>query len=303
MARRALPSHHEPMTRPGGIGWVGASIDSEAAVAADAIDELAELGRFLERESGDARAGSGRQGSGLGSAVRPFVLVLDGDGELLASTFPFGQGMWRALAALQRRGAVEALMRGVARRGRTFERHWIDRRRSSVSLSLSLVVLPDAAGRPALCVVTAFKGERARGPGLASGRLVAEHPSAMWAIDRRTFRFIDVNEAMCREVGLSRDELLARRMTDLLPWEAVLAWACALAEWEGRSPLIAHTQRLQRDGSLVDVQLTMVPDAARGRPLVEGIMRRSSAVSGVIALSHGALEGVRAGAASGTGHR
>lgn len=285
MALGAHSFHDGRMKRPGGIGWLRASIDPEAAVAAEAIDELAELGGVLERESGEARGGSGTRGSGLGSALRPFVLVLDGDGELLASSVPFGQGVWRALAAIQRRGAIDVLMHGLARGGRTSERHWIDRRSQSLSLSLSLVVLPDAAGRPALCVVTAFQGERARRPGLANGRLVAEHPSPMWAIDRRTFRFVDANEAMCREVGLSRDELLARRMTDLLPWEAALAWTCALAEWNGRSPLLARTQRRKGDGALVDVQLTMVPDASRGCPLVEGIMRRSSAVSGVIAVT------------------
>ncbi len=79
--------------------------------------------------------------------------------------------------------------------------------------------------------------------------MFATHPYPMWVYDRRTLRFLDVNDAAVSKYGYSRDEFLQLRVAALRPRD-VASLERPEAKFSGQ-----QKHRL-KDGRLIDAQVT-----------------------------------------------
>jgi PAS domain S-box-containing protein len=81
------------------------------------------------------------------------------------------------------------------------------------------------------------------------------NPQPMWAWDRETLRFVEVNDAAVLKYGYSRAEFLKMRITDIRPAEDVPRLTGHVASLRGtyRSPTLWR-HRL-RDGTIIDVEI------------------------------------------------
>jgi PAS domain S-box-containing protein len=86
--------------------------------------------------------------------------------------------------------------------------------------------------------------------------LFAANPLPMWVYDLDTLRFLEVNDAAVARYGYSREEFLARLITDIRPAEEIPRLQQDLAaerpEWQDSGGWL---HRL-KDGRIIDVQIT-----------------------------------------------
>ena len=81
-------------------------------------------------------------------------------------------------------------------------------------------------------------------------------PLPMWVLDRKTLRFLDVNEAAAAKYGYSREEFLNMTAADICP-AADAPRLRAIAAEPGRGPRQAGEWRhYRRDGEVIDVRMT-----------------------------------------------
>lgn len=86
--------------------------------------------------------------------------------------------------------------------------------------------------------------------------LFSSNPYPMWSLDRKTFRFLGVNEAAIRHYGYSREEFLKMSLTDIRPKEDVPALLKVLAKNEGGLRRPGVWRHLRKDGSIILVEIT-----------------------------------------------
>lgn len=100
----------------------------------------------------------------------------------------------------------------------------------------------------------------------ASFRLLFQsNPHPMWVYDRKTLEFIEVNDAAVQRYGYSREEFLARRITDIRPLQEVRK---LLAHLEDNPRLLRHAGEWihqTKNGDLIDVEITSHELAYNGR--------------------------------------
>ena len=81
------------------------------------------------------------------------------------------------------------------------------------------------------------------------------NPRPMWVWDAETMLFLEVNEAALQHYGYTRDEFLAKRVTDIRPSEDLDAFLTTVSNLN--SFMKAGVWRHQRkDGSIIDVDIT-----------------------------------------------
>jgi diguanylate cyclase (GGDEF)-like protein/PAS domain S-box-containing protein len=85
-------------------------------------------------------------------------------------------------------------------------------------------------------------------------QLFAGNPQPMWVYDAETLVFLAVNDAATAHYGYTRDEFLARRLSDVRVGEEVLVTSHDLQRAEGTFALAAR-HRL-KDGRTIDVEMS-----------------------------------------------
>ncbi len=78
----------------------------------------------------------------------------------------------------------------------------------------------------------------------------------MWSLDRKTLRFLTVNDAAIRHYGYSREEFLNMSLTDIRPKEDVPALLTVLAKHEGGLRRPGVWRHLRKDGSIILVEIS-----------------------------------------------
>ncbi len=83
------------------------------------------------------------------------------------------------------------------------------------------------------------------------------NPCPMWVYDRKTLRFLAVNEATVERYGWSREEFRAMNLTDIRRPEDLPGLHAALAnEAAGTKRAVSHLKHRTRNGVLLDVEIT-----------------------------------------------
>ncbi len=87
--------------------------------------------------------------------------------------------------------------------------------------------------------------------------LFGSSPVPMWIYDRRTLRFLDVNEAAVAKYGYTRDEFLAMTLLDIRPAEdreRVEAWLRNLGDEKAMA--VDEWRHATKDGRVIDVEVS-----------------------------------------------
>jgi diguanylate cyclase (GGDEF)-like protein/PAS domain S-box-containing protein len=89
--------------------------------------------------------------------------------------------------------------------------------------------------------------------------LFESNPLPMWVFDQKTLRFVAVNDAAIRQYGFSRQEFLAKSITEIRPEEDVPNLledvAMRILGWKQRG----HWRHRKKDGALIDVEIVSHP--------------------------------------------
>src|SRR5262249_35360500 len=152
------------------------------------------------------------------------------------------------------------------RRGEPVERVETGRRRrdgTDIAVSLPISPIRDRSG----AIIGASKVARditerrqaAEQLRLSEGKfhaLFADNPLPIWAFDRKTLQFVDVNEAAIAAYGYSRAEFAAMRVTDIRPPEDVQSFMATLDVPRPRRRSAGEWRHRLRDGRIIDVSVT-----------------------------------------------
>jgi PAS domain S-box-containing protein len=109
-------------------------------------------------------------------------------------------------------------------------------------------------------------------PGLVTvdlGILFERHPQPMWLVDQTSLRFLAVNDAAVGKYGYSRAEFLAMTACDLRPAEEVPRLTRMLQErprHEGHLSALGTWRHRKKDGSIIDVEMSLLDLDFEGRP-------------------------------------
>lgn len=282
MVTAARPCHVRRMSSILPLSIDPSDVHSNAVRVPAPAGDLSRIGRRLTEIATELT--TARRGPGLASCKRPapslthpLTLLLDvRGGDIVACNLQFGRGAWWALSDLVEevgRIARESLDPRAPR-----ERGWTTRRTHRESLACFATTFDDARGCPVLVLVTVVEEllEAA-----APGRLLIDTRLPMWAVDRRTLRLLDVNDAVVAAYGHSRDTLLGMRLTDLMADPAeVPAFVTALAEWSGAEDLRWEGNHRCADGDLAQVEMLMRASDDGGAPIAFVLGRVAPGVSG-----------------------
>ncbi len=100
------------------------------------------------------------------------------------------------------------------------------------------------------------QGETLRNAEQQRELLFSHNPYPMWSIDRKTLRFLTVNEAAIHQYGYSREEFLNMSLIDIRPQEDVPAILEALARNEVGLRRPGVWRHLRKDGSIILIEIT-----------------------------------------------
>ncbi len=89
-------------------------------------------------------------------------------------------------------------------------------------------------------------------------RTLIDHSNdAVEVVDPETLRFLDVNETACKDLGYTRDELLAMTVFDVDPKADEACWTAVLDGLRDSGFVIKQTFRRRKDGSTFPVELSI----------------------------------------------
>jgi diguanylate cyclase (GGDEF)-like protein/PAS domain S-box-containing protein len=136
---------------------------------------------------------------------------------------------------------------------------------AAISLAIALALFAFLLVRARRSSVRAEEAEDALRASERQYRLLFEHnPNAMWVVDRETMRYVAVNEAAIKHYGYSREEFLSMTAFDIRPPEEVERLRAAVADFKpAKGDRWMHRRR---DGSLIDVEVTVSEVFFGGRP-------------------------------------
>ncbi|MFH1807618.1 MAG: PAS domain S-box protein [Pseudomonadota bacterium] len=109
-------------------------------------------------------------------------------------------------------------------------------------------------------------------------RSVVEQASDGIFISDATGQYVEVNPAACAMLGFSRDELLRKRIVDLIPPEELGTQPLRLDELRAGKTLLSERHLLRKDGSRLEVEISarMFPDG-RFQGLTRDVSQRKQA--------------------------
>ncbi len=91
-------------------------------------------------------------------------------------------------------------------------------------------------------------------------RLVFEcNPMPMWVFDCKTLRFLAVNEAAIRQYGFSREEFLAKTITEIRPEEDIPGLLEDISKPSMGLEQHGHWRHRRKNGTLIDVEIFSHP--------------------------------------------
>ena len=99
--------------------------------------------------------------------------------------------------------------------------------------------------------------------------LFQENPRPMWVYDAETLRFIEVNEAAILRYGYTREEFLARQITDIRPpddADRFIKTLPLLRRQQGRYRFSGEWTHLSKSGERIEVEVASRDLVFRGRP-------------------------------------
>ena len=122
-------------------------------------------------------------------------------------------------------------------------------------------LLHEPSVRGFVCNIHDVTNERLAAQALAASEngfrmLFESNPRPMWVYDVQTLDFIEVNDSALRHYGYTRDEFLAKRITDIRPDADVNSVLAAVAELQPGLNQSGRWQHLLADGRLIDVEIT-----------------------------------------------
>ncbi|MEO6778872.1 MAG: PAS domain S-box protein [Gemmatimonadaceae bacterium] len=92
------------------------------------------------------------------------------------------------------------------------------------------------------------------------------NPMPMWAFDAGTGAFLSVNSAAIKHYGYSRDEMLCMTIFDIRPPEYVTEIRPVEERIAGKAAHLPGRHHQKKDGTLIDVDVTVHPLYLDGRP-------------------------------------
>ena len=110
--------------------------------------------------------------------------------------------------------------------------------------------------------VEAAYGESERG----FRSLFDNNPLPVWAYDRDTLRFLEINDVALAKYGYTRDELLAMKVTDVHPWDEVPRVLEAIATPRQAREVSGIWHHRLKDGRLIEVEVQVHDLDLQGRP-------------------------------------
>jgi two-component system cell cycle sensor histidine kinase/response regulator CckA len=96
--------------------------------------------------------------------------------------------------------------------------------------------------------------------------LFESNPQPMWVYDIGSLRFLAVNDAAVRQYGYSKEEFLARSVTDIRPPEDVPGLRQTIADERRALVMGRATRHRKKDGSDIDVEVSSHAIEFGGRP-------------------------------------
>lgn len=96
--------------------------------------------------------------------------------------------------------------------------------------------------------------------------LFADNPQPMWVFDFESLRFMAVNAAAVRHYGYTEEEFLAMSILDIRTPEAAAKLQQDLGKKSADGKRRDFTQHRQKDGTLIEVEVTSSPIQFAGRP-------------------------------------
>jgi PAS domain S-box-containing protein len=161
------------------------------------------------------------------------------------------------------------------RRGERVEHvETVRRRRDGSEIAVSLTISPIRDNSGAIIGASKIarditeRRQAAEQLRLSEGKfhaLFADNPLAIWAFDRKTLQFVDVNEAAIAAYGYSRAEFAAMRVTDIRPPEDVQSFLATLDVPRPRRRSAGEWRHRLRDGRIIDVSVTALDLELDGR--------------------------------------
>jgi len=119
--------------------------------------------------------------------------------------------------------------------------------------------------------------------------LFENNPQPMWVSDKITFSFHAVNEAAVKHYGYSREEFLSMTIQDIHPPDLLGALSETVSKRMDLLRKVGVWQHRKKDGSLIDVEITMQDVDFIGRParlvIVHDITERKRAEEQIESLS------------------
>lgn len=178
------------------------------------------------------------------------------------------------LIPTDRRSEEDRILERVRRGERVEHFETVRRRRDGLDIAVSLTISPirDGGGT----VIGASKivrditerreaAERLRLSEAKFRALFADNPLPIWAFDRETLQFVEVNEAAIAAYGYSREEFAAMRVTDIRPPDDVSSFLATLDVAKPKHRNAGEWRHRLRDGRLIDVSVTALDIELDGR--------------------------------------
>lgn len=157
----------------------------------------------------------------------------------------------------------EARILARIKRGEHLKHYETERRRkdgSLIALSLTISPIYSAVGQiiGASKIARDITQRKQTDAALKLFRaLVDQSDDAFEVVDPATARFLDVNEKGCKDVGYTREELLARRVFDIDPSVQEADWAPLMQELRRQGSMIIERVHQRRDGTVFPIEINM----------------------------------------------
>ncbi|MHC4860673.1 MAG: hybrid sensor histidine kinase/response regulator, partial [Planctomycetota bacterium] len=212
---------------------------------------------------------SERQYRGIFEASSDAFFILDTDG-IVVDVNPAGCVMHgksrqemighpaRELAHLDSQDQFAEFMREVSE-GEFFQTEAVELRKDGTSFDIEVLGMPfDYQGKPHILAVIRDITERKRAEkDLRLTQFAVEHAADATFWIASDARFLNVNEAACRALGYSREELLQMTVHDIDPQFTAERWPGHWEELKERKSFVVDSEHRTKDGRIYPVEIAV----------------------------------------------